>query len=143
MEELIYKMLFCWLIIYLNHIRKILLYFLLIVYGCSSGSFYLYDKNGKELSDRDKYSDDYINSSRVDFYLNKVDINREYNEINIIATNNYYYGEFFFDEVFMNLLRKKASSLGADGIIFKKDFYEFSEYDEEFLYFTLIEYEDQ
>ena len=61
---------------------------------------------------------------------------------NIIATNNFFYGQFFFDEVFMDILKRKAQTIRADAIIFERDRKDYPNYNEDYLYFTAIQYID-
>ena len=127
----------------MNQIKKILfIQFVIIAFSCSSSSFYLFDINGEELdnkSTRRSYS--YNNPNEIELYFNREAIEREYREIGVVSTSNYFYGEFFFDNVFMNLLRKKAATIGADALIYEKNFENFSNYSKEYIYFTAIEYE--
>ena len=63
-------------------------------------------------------------------------------EINIIATNNFYYGQFFFDDIFMDILKSKAGSLNADAIIFEKNKKDYPNYNEDYLFFTAIRFKN-
>ena len=47
---------------------------------------------------------------------------------------------FFFDEVFMNILISQANSIGADAILYEKDKIDFPYYNKEYLYFTAIKF---
>ena len=84
----------------------------------------------------------FIASENIKLYFNRSDINRDYEEVSIIASNNHYYGDFFFDNVYMNLLNKQAALILADALIYEKDFSKFPGYDSSFLYFTAIKYKD-
>lgn len=126
----------------MNQIKGIILFNILFIFSCSSGSFLLYDLNGKPLDNKYKnrnYS--YINHNDIKLYFDSSSVEKKYSDLIIISTNNYYYGEFFFDDVFMNLLRKKAESVGADALIYNKDFKGFSDNSTNYIYFTAIIYE--
>lgn len=81
-------------------------------------------------------------TSDIVLYFDRKNIVNDYNEINIIATNNFYYGQFFFDEVFMDILKRKAQSIRADAIIFERDKKDYPNYNDDYLYFTAIQYKD-
>ena len=69
-------------------------------------------------------------------------IEKDFIEISIIETDYYYYGQFFFDENFMTMLKSKAMDIGSDALIYEKDRTDFSNYDENSLYFTAIKYQN-
>ena len=114
-----------------------------LIISCSSGSFILYDLNGNKLDNKYRtkgYS--YKNPNDIKLYFDRTIIEKKYSEIVVISTNNYFYGEFFFDDVFMNLLRKKAETIGADALIYEKNYKGYSKNIKEYIYFTAIEYEE-
>ena len=81
-------------------------------------------------------------NSGVRVYFSTSDIEYDYEEINIIATNNFYYGQFFFDDIFMDILKSKAGSLNADAIIFEKNKKDYPNYNEDYLFFTAIRFKN-
>ena len=81
--------------------------------------------------------------SGIELYFDKQDIKYDYEEINIIATNNFYYGQFFFDDVFMDILETQAISINADALIYEKNKKNYPNYDDEYLYFTAIRYKNK
>ena len=83
------------------------------------------------------------NVNSFNLYFDRDDVQREYEEVNIIATNNFYYGQFFFDSIFMDILKEKTNSINADAIIYEKDRKDFPFYNDEYLYFIAIRYKDQ
>jgi len=128
---------------YFNKFIKILKVFVIILFffSCNNGKFYIYEVEGNNnLTSKTKYNQ-YTDKHNIPLFFDRSAITDNYKEISIIATNNYFYGEFFFDKVFMNLLNKKAASLNADALIYEKDFSEFTNYKKDFIYFTLIQYE--
>ena len=83
-----------------------------------------------------------FNNSEINLYFDRSEITNNYKEINIIATNNFFYGQFFFDEVFMDILKRKVQSMKSDAIIYERDRVDYPNYNEEYLYFTVIKYVD-
>ena len=81
-------------------------------------------------------------TSDITLYFDRKDIIDNYKEINVIATNNFFYGQFFFDEVFMDILKRKAQSIRADALIFERDRKDYTNYNDDYLYFTAIQYKD-
>jgi hypothetical protein len=69
-------------------------------------------------------------------------IDKNFVEVSIIKTDYYYYGQFFFDENFMKMLKIKATDIGSDALIYEKERTDFSNYNENFLYFTAIKYQN-
>ena len=108
--------------------------------GCSSEHFIIYSMDGKKY---DKKASNHFNAGssynfKIFFDRNKIDV--EYDEVAIFSTDNFYYGQFFFDEVFMKILKTKVNEINADAIIYDKDRTDFPDYNEKFLYFTVIRY---
>tara|TARA_B100000029_G_scaffold353900_1_gene346589 strand:- start:837 stop:1220 length:384 start_codon:yes stop_codon:yes gene_type:complete len=127
----------------LNQIKKIILLYVLLIFSCSSSSFFLYDLDGNKLDNKYKNRNHtYKDHNDIKLYFDSNSIEKKYSDLVIISTNNYYYGEFFFDDVFMNLLRKKAESIGADALIYNKDFKGFSNISTDYIHFTAIIYEE-
>ena len=60
--------------------------------------------------------------------------------MNFLATDYFYYGQFFFDENFMSMLKSKCINIGADALIYEKNRTDFPNYNKNFLYFTAIKY---
>ena len=76
-----------------------ILYLILLCFflSCIDKHFIIYSVAGDEL----KYDEAYKSSNSIsDFklYFNKDEIDQDYLEINTIATNYLYYGQFFFDK---------------------------------------------
>ena len=93
--------------------------------------------NGKEIKINNKRS---LNSNNISLYFDRDEIKKSFEEVNIIASNQHYYGDFYFDDVFMNSLNKKVSLLDADALIFEKDLSRYSFYNENYIYFTAIKF---
>lgn len=125
----------------INYSNKlIILLFLFLLFGCSNKHFIIYKMNGQIEQDR---SSSWSSSSGVELYFSKEDINYDYEEVNLIATNNFYYGQFFFDDIFMDILKDKAKSINADALIYEKDRNDYPYYNEKYLYFTAIRYKNK
>ena len=74
--------------------KKIFFYFLIIIFtSCANKNFIIYQMNGDldYAKGRNRSS-----NSNIELYFDKSDIKLDYMESNIIATNNFYYGQFFF-----------------------------------------------
>jgi len=112
----------------------------LILSGCSNNHFIIYSMNGQIL---ENYSNNYNINNRFDIYFDRDDINEDFEEINIIATDNFYYGQFFFDSIFMDMLKEKTHSMKADAVIYEKDRTDFPFFDDRYLYFTAIRYKNK
>lgn len=111
----------------------------IFLFSCVDKHFIAYSIDGKQL----RYDDLYSSSSGIsDFQLffSKDEIDIEYTEMHFIATDYYYYGQFFFDENFMSMLKSKALYMGADALIYEKERTDFPNYNKNFLYFTAIKY---
>ena len=72
-------------------------------------------------------------------YFNESEIKNDYINVAVIATDMYYYGNFFFDDIFMSMLEKKVFSLRGNAVIYNKDKIDFDEYNEDYLYFQVIQ----
>ena len=115
----------------------IFLVFFLMSCSMNSG-FYIYDLSGKQLKiNKLRYS----NYNSVKLYFDRKDIDAPYEEINIIESSHHYYGDFYFDKVFMNSLNKKVSLLDVDALIFETDLSKYSFYKKDNLYFTAIKFQ--
>tara|TARA_B110000438_G_scaffold283772_1_gene312161 strand:- start:374 stop:760 length:387 start_codon:yes stop_codon:yes gene_type:complete len=112
---------------------------LLFVPGCTNKHFIIYKMDGERYSTKSRM---FNTSPMHDFklFFNKSEINKDYDEVAIFATDNFYYGQFFLDDIFMKILKVKALEVNADAIIYEKDRNDFPEYNEKFLYFTAIRY---
>ena len=119
---------------------KIAVYFCSIfLFSCVDKHFIAYSVEGNQL----RYDDLYTASSGIsDFklYFTKDEIDIEYTEMHFISTDYYYYGQFFFDNNFMSMLKSKALHMGADALIYEKDRTDFPNYNKNFIYFTAIKY---
>ena len=120
--------------------KSILLFLILFLLSCSNNHFIIYTMNGKIEQER---SSAWSSNSGVMVYFSKEDIKHDYEEINIIATNNFYYGQFFFDDIFMNILKDKAASINADAIVFEKNRIDYPNYNKDYLFFTAIRYKNK
>ena len=107
--------------------------------GCANKHFKIYKMDGQPYNLK---SNVFKTSPTYDFklFFNREDISNEYNEVAIFATDNFYYGQFFLDDIFMKILKVKTSEINADAIIYEKDRTDFPNYNEKFLYFTAIKY---
>ena len=111
----------------------------IFLFSCVDKHFIAYSVEGNQL----KYNELYAGPSGIsDFklYFTKDEIDIEYTEMHFIATDYYYYGQFFFDNNFMSMLKSKALYMGADALIYEKDRTDFPNYDKNFIYFTAIKY---
>ena len=123
-----------------NYTNKLFfLLLMLFLVGCSNNHFIVYKLNGE--IEQDRFSDLRSNVG-VKLYFSKSDVEHDYEEINVIATDNFYYGQFFFDEIFMDILKDKAGSIRADALIYEKYRKDYPHYNEEYLYFTAIRYKN-
>ena len=114
--------------------------FLAIFYfSCSKDHFIIYSMDGEKIVERGRR-----NTKRtiddITLYFDRNDIQRDYIEVSIIATNNFFYGQFFFDEVFMDILKRKAQSIRAHAIIYEREKIDYPDYNDKYLYFTAIRY---
>jgi len=120
--------------------KKILSFFFFFLFSCSINSgFNIYDMNGNTINLNNRRS--YDNKS-IKLFFSREEIKTDFIEINVIASNHHYYGDFFFDEIFMNSLNKKVSLLDADALIFEKDSSRYLFYKEGFIYFTAIKFKE-
>mgnify|MGYP001177128339 CR=1 FL=1 len=120
-------------------IRIIIYICIIFLFSCVDKHFLTYSIEGQKI----KYDELKNNSNRIsDFklYFNKDEIDTEYTEIHFIATDYYYYGQFFFDKNFMSMLKSKTLHMGADALIYEKGRTDFPDYNKNFLYFTAIKY---
>jgi len=121
--------------------RNILFLFLFVFFivGCASKHFVIYSMDGKKIA-YDPRKKIIYPSGEFKLYFDRDNIKEEYTEINILSTDNFYYGQFFFDEVFMDILKKKSYMLGANALIYERSRKDYPDYDSTFLYFTAIKY---
>ena len=139
-------------------INKKLFFLIFILLFISCGvKFNIYDIDDKKSEfDYSQAKKHYYDSNGIDIYFDRSEIIKKYTEVKIIETNNYYYGEFFFDKLFMKQLLNNAASISnknckncrvcdcivIDGLIYEEEFSSFPDYKEDFIYFTGIKYED-
>ena len=128
------------MIFFFKNIISTICFALLFLFGCSSNHFIIYKMNGEIEENR---VSSWRSKSGIELYFDKQDIKYDYEEINIIATNNFYYGQFFFDDVFMDILETQAISINADALIYEKNKKNYPNYDDEYLYFTAIRYKNK
>ena len=107
--------------------------------SCSSKHFKIYKMDGQPYNLK---SNIFKTSPAYDFelFFNRKDIPNKYDEVAIFATDNFYYGQFFLDDIFMKILKVKSLEINADAIIYEKDRTDFPNFNEKFLYFTAIKY---
>jgi len=115
--------------------KSIFLYCLiLVIYSCTyTNQFIVYPKN----INYDKNNYEHL-TENFKLYFDSSNIHSEYVEIAIIATNTYYYGQFFFDKLFMSLLEKKVYSLNGNAVLYEKGRNDYENYDSNYLYFTVL-----
>jgi len=118
------------------HIFIILFFFL----SCSSEHFIIYSMDGEKYNKKNSNHFNAGSSYNFKIFFDRNKIEMEYDEVAIFSTDNFYYGQFFFDEVFMKILKVKVNEINADAIIYEKDRKDFPDYNEKFLYFTAIRY---
>lgn len=111
----------------------------LFIPGCANKHFIIYKMDGQRY---DNKSNVFKTSLVSDFklFFDRSEITNEYDEIAIFGTDNFYYGQFFLDDIFMKILKVKTLEINADAIIYEKDRIDFPDYNENFLYFTVIRY---
>ena len=114
--------------------KYILLNLLLtIFYSCSqSDQFIVYPIE-------DVLVDSGYSHKKFRLYFNDNEIENEYIKIAVIGTDMYYYGQFFFDEIFMKILEKKVYALNGNAVIYNKNKVNYKEYDNSYLYFEVIQ----
>ncbi len=104
-----------------------------VFYSCSNKEQYLVYPTDHVL-DEDNFHD-----IGFKLYFNESEIKSDYINVAVIATDMYYYGNFFFDDIFMSMLEKKVFSLKGNAVIYNKDKIDFDEYNEDYLYFQVIQ----
>jgi len=104
-----------------------------VFYSCSNKEQYLVYPTDQVL-DEDNFYD-----IGFKLYFNESEIKSDYINVAVIATDMYYYGNFFFDDIFMSMLEKKVFSLQGNAVIYNKDKIDFDEYNEDYLYFQVIQ----
>tara|TARA_Y100000590_G_C15038027_1_gene757731 strand:- start:33 stop:401 length:369 start_codon:yes stop_codon:yes gene_type:complete len=116
--------------------------YLLFFISCTDKHFIIYSIHGERLNSNDIYDSDNKSFNNFNLYFSKNDIEKDFEEVNIIATDYYHYGQFFFDKNFMEMLENRTYNIGADALIFEKDKTDFPDYIESYLYFTAIKYKN-
>ena len=119
--------------------RTLIFLFILFWFGCTNQHFMIYTIDGEPLYNNSKYKSNNFNSG-IELYFDRNDIKKNFQESHIIATDNFFYGQFFFDKIFMSILKEKVNSLNADAVIHEKDRIDFPNYNEDFIYFTVIKF---
>ena len=104
---------------------------LLLFVSCSHNDQFIIYENSN-------FKKGYIQDSSFELYFDEKLINHEFEEVAILATDTYYYGNFFFDTLFMNALKKKVISLGGNGAIYDKNKIDYPDYNQKYLYFRVI-----
>lgn len=120
---------------------KYVIFSLLFFLGCADKNFIIYSIDGQKLNN-DIYESEKDNFNKFELFFSKDDIAQDYDEVNIIATNYFHYGQFFFDKNFMKMLEIRAFNIGADALIFEKNRKDFPDYNNNYLYFTAIKYKN-
>ena len=123
------------------NLQFISLSFLLLTFSCVNKHFQVHPLSDNNDINNHNYS---FPNSANDFKIifDRTTIDKNFVEISIIKTDYYYYGQFFFDENFMKMLKIKAADIGSDALIYEKERTDFSNYNENFLYFTAIKYQN-
>ena len=121
---------------------KYLLFGFLFLISCVDKHFIIYSIHGERLNNNEVYDSASVNFSNFNLYFSKDDIENEFEEVHIIATDYFHYGQFFFDKNFMEMLENRTYNIGADALIFEKDKTDFPDYIESYLYFTAIKYKN-
>ena len=73
--------------------------------SCIDKHFKIYNLSG-ELVENINLNKPSTNFDQFQLYFDKSKIDKNYEEVNLIVTDYYYYGQFFFDENFMILFFK-------------------------------------
>jgi hypothetical protein len=81
---------------------------------------------------------DAVNIYNFNFYKSKSDIENNYIEIAILSTEMHYYGNFFYDELFMERLKNEVVSLNGNAVLYEKNKKDYKDYNKNFIYFTVI-----
>ena len=116
----------------------VLVFFLFFLSSCAINSgFVLYSMDGKEIRTNNNRQ---YNDSAIKLFFHRDEIEKEFVEVNIVGSNHHYYGDFYFDETFMNSLNKRVSLLSVDALIFEEDLSRNSFYNDQYIYFTTIRY---
>ena len=119
---------------------RLVLFGLLFITGCTNKHFIIYKMDGMRYSTKANMFNTLSHGNDFKLFFSKSDISKDYDEVAIFATDNFYYGQFFLDDVFMKILKVKTIEVNADAIIYEKDRNDFPEFNEKFLYFTAIRY---
>lgn len=81
---------------------------------------------------------DKVNIYNFDFYKSKEDIKGKYFEIAVLSTDMHFYGNFFYDEQFMDRLKNEVISLNGNAVLYEKNKKDYKDYNKNFIYFTVI-----
>jgi len=110
-----------------------------LLLSCVDKHFKIYNLSG-ELLVRVDSEESLYNFDEFELFFERKKINKDFEEVNLIATDYYYYGQFFFDENFMEMIKIKTLDMGADALIYEKSRKDFPDYNDSFLYFTAIKF---
>ena len=110
--------------------------------SCIDKHFKIYNLSG-ELAENINLNKSSSNFDQFQLYFDKSKIDKNYEEVNLIATDYYYYGQFFFDENFMEMIKIKTLDIGADALIYENKRKDFPNYDNRYLYFTAIRFKNK
>ena len=116
-----------------NVIKSSFFFIFLILIGCGPKFFNIQTLSNKENSDL-------LNVYNFNFYISRKDIDKEFIEIAILSTDMSHYGNFFYDDVFMNRLKNQVFELNADAVLYEKNKKDYKDYNEKFIYFTVIRF---
>ena len=104
-----------------------------IFYSCSNKDQYLVYPTNQVLDENNFYDRGFK------LYFNESEIKNDYIKVAVLATDMYHYGNFFFDDIFMSMLERKVFSLQGNAVIYNKDKTDFDAYNEDYLYFQVIQ----
>lgn len=121
---------------------KYIVFSFLFLISCTDKHFIIYSIHGEKLNSNDVYATAEESFNNFNLYFSKNNIEKEFEEVNIIATDYFHYGQFFFDKNFMAMLENRTYNIGADALIFEKGKTDFPDYSDSYLYFTAIKYKN-
>ena len=119
----------------------IILLFCFLSFSCVNKHFKIYSLSGEQLSYIESSQPTYI-TNEFKLYFDRENIDENFEEVHLIATDYYYYGQFFFDDNFMDMIKIKTLNIGANALIYEKERKDFPNYDKNFLYFTAIKFKN-
>ena len=112
-------------------VKKSTIFFLILIICCTTKFFNVIPVvDFKNLKPTAFYS--------YNFYKSRDDIDEKFIEIAILSTDMNHYGNFFYDNVFMDRLKDEVTSLNANAVLYEKNKKDFTNYNEKLLYFTSI-----